>query len=49
MNIWMIGENSMKHHPQPPTPAPKKKKKIYSHLNMEDITDAHCVHAERSL
>ena len=24
MNIWMIGENSMKHHPQPP---PKKKKK----------------------
>ena len=46
MNIWMIGENSMKHHPQP---LPKKKKKIYSHLNMEDITDADCVHAERSL
>ena len=36
----------------PPTPRPppkKKKKKIYSHLNMEDITDADCVHAERSL
>ena len=44
----MIGENSMKHHPQPPSP-PKKKKKIYRHLNMEDITDADCVHAERSL
>ena len=33
----------------PPTPPQKKKKKIYSHLNMEDITDADCVHAERSL
>ena len=33
----------------PPPPPPKKKKKIYSHLNMEDITDADCVHAERSL
>ena len=33
----------------PTTPPPKKKKKIYSHLNMEDITDADCVHAERSL
>ena len=48
----MIGENSMKHHPHPPPSPPpkkKKKKKIYSHLNMEDITDADCVHAERSL
>ena len=40
MNIRMIGENSMKHHDL-------KKKKFYSHLNMEDITDADYAHAKR--
>ena len=30
MNIWMIGKNSMKNHYM---------KKIFSHLNMEDIAD----------
>ena len=32
MNIWMIGKNSMKRY--------YLKKKIFSHLNMEDITGA---------
>ena len=31
MYIWMIGKNSMKHD---------YLKNFYSHLNMEDITDA---------
>ena len=34
----MIGKNSMKHHYL------KKKKKFYSHLNMEDVTDADYTH-----
>ena len=33
----MIGKNSMKHHYL-------KKKDFYSHLNMEDVTDADYVH-----
>ena len=39
MNIWMIGKNSMKYH--------YLKKFFYSHLNMEDITDADYKHAKR--
>ena len=39
MNIWMTGKNSTKHH--------YHKNKIFSHLNMENITDAHYVHAKR--
>ena len=42
MNIWMIGKNSMKHHYL-------KKKAFYSHLDMEDITDANDTHAKKSL
>ena len=38
-NIWMIGRNSMKYH--------YLKKKNYSHLNMQDITDADFAHAKR--
>ena len=34
MNIWMIGKNLVKHHYM------KKKNDFYSHLNMEDITEA---------
>ena len=33
MNVWMIGESSMKHQTT-------KNEDFYSHLNMEDITDA---------
>ena len=33
MNTWMIAENSMKRHY-----LKKKKKDVYSHLNIEDIT-----------
>ena len=40
MNIWMIGKNSTKHHYL-------KKEKFYSHVNMEEITDADYTHAER--
>ena len=36
----MIGKNLMKHRYL-------KKKGFYSHLNMEDITDADYVHAKR--
>ena len=36
MNKWMIGKNSMKLY--------YLKKKIYSHLNMEDLTDADYAH-----
>ena len=36
MNIWIIGKNLIKRHY-----LKKKKKDFYSHLNMEDITDAH--------
>ena len=39
MNIWIIGRNSMKHHYL-------KKKKFYSHLIMEGITDADYAHAK---
>ena len=39
MNIWMIRKNSAKHS--------YLKKKIYIHLNMEDITDAIYVHTKR--
>ena len=42
MNIWMIGKNSMNYHY-----LKKKKKDFYSHLNMEDITDADYMHAKR--
>ena len=38
MNIWMIGKNSLKHH--------YLKNKIFSYLNMEDITDADYAHAK---
>ena len=34
MNTWMVRKNLTKHH------FLKKKKDFYSHLNMEDITDA---------
>ena len=37
MNIEMIGKNSMKHHYL----------NFYSHLNMEDISDADYAHAKR--
>ena len=40
MNTWIIGRNSMKHHYL-------KKKKFYSHLHMENITDADYAHAKR--
>ena len=36
MNIWMIGRNSL-----------PEKEDFYSHLNMEDITDADYAHAKR--
>ena len=36
----MIGKNSMKRHYL-------KKKYFYSHLNMEDVTDADYTHAKR--
>ena len=36
----MIGKNSMKHHYL-------SKEHIYSHLNMQDITDADYVHGKR--
>ena len=38
INIWMIGKNSIKRH--------YLKKNIFSHLNMEDVTDADYVHAK---
>ena len=38
MNIWMIWKNSMKQH---------YLKKIFSHLNMENITDADYTHTKR--
>ena len=46
MNIWMIGNNSMKHYYL------KKSLKLYSHLNYshlnsEDVTDADYTHAQR--
>ena len=40
MNTWMIGKKSMKHHYQ-------KKKDLYSHSNMEDITYADYAHAKK--
>ena len=39
MSIWLIGKNSIGHHYM-------KKDDFYSHLNMEDITDADYVHAQ---
>ena len=39
MNIWMIWKNSMEQH--------YLKKKIFSHLNMENITDADYTHTKR--
>ena len=39
MSIWMTGKNSMKIYYL-------KKKIFYSHLNMDDITDADCTHAK---
>ena len=41
MNTWLIEKNSMKYH--------YLKKKIYSHLNMEDITDVDYAHPKKSL
>ena len=38
MNIWMTGIRLMKHH--------YLKKKVFSHLNMEDITDADYTYAK---
>ena len=40
-NIWMNGKNSMKRHYL------KKKKDFYSHLNMEDITEADYTKAKK--
>ena len=40
MNIWMIGKNSMNLYYL-------KKEDFYSHLNVEDITDAAYAHAKR--
>ena len=40
MNIWIIGKNFNE------TPLPGKEH-FYSHLNMEDITDANYAHAKR--
>ena len=39
MNIWIIGKNSVKHG--------YLKKKFYSHLHMEIITDTDYVHSKR--
>ena len=39
MNMWMIWKKSMKHH--------YLKEDFYSHLNMEDTTDAVYTHAKR--
>ena len=39
MNIWTIGKNLMKHH--------YFNKKFYTHVNMEDITDADYTHAKK--
>ena len=39
MNKWMIGKNDSKHH--------HLKKYFYSHLNMEDTTDADYAHSKR--
>ena len=40
MNIWMIGKNSTKHHYL-------KHEKFYSHVNIEEMTNADYTHAER--
>ena len=40
MNIWMTGKNSTKHRYL-------KNEKFYSHVNIEEITDADQMHAER--
>ena len=40
MNIWMIGKNSTKHHYL-------KHEKFYSHVNIEEKTNADYTHAER--
>ena len=42
MNTWMIAENSMKRHY-----LKKKKKDVYSHLNIEDITAKDYAHVKR--
>ena len=42
MNTWMIAENSMKRHY-----LKKKKKYVYSHLNIEYITDKDYAHVKR--
>ena len=39
MNIWIVGKNSMKHY--------YLERNVYSHLNMEDITDSAYVHRKR--
>ena len=38
MNMWMIGKNPMKHH--------YVKKKLFTVLNVEDITDPDYAHAK---
>ena len=40
MNTWIIGKDLMRHHYQ-------YKKAFYSNLNMEDITDADYIHANK--
>ena len=40
MTIWIIRKNSMKHHYL-------KKKDVYSHLDIEHITDADYANAKR--
>ena len=40
MNTWAIGKSLVKHHYQ-------RKKDLYSHLNMEDITGSDETHAKR--
>ena len=39
MDTWVVGKNSIKHH--------YLRKKIYSHLNIENITAADYVHPQR--
>ena len=40
MNTWMIGKNSMIHYYM-------KKESFYSHLSVENITDADYTHVKR--
>ena len=42
INMWMIGKSLMKQHY-----LKKKKKEIYSYLNMEEIPDVDYMHGKR--